>query len=117
MYPAPPVKTGMPVAAGALLIVAGILGTIYWVLVILAIGAAFAFLPGLGEIILVCGAIGITFSIIALLGGVMAVQRKMWGLALVGSILGLFTIGFVGAASLLSLVAMILLLVCHKEFA
>ena len=117
-YPAvqaPPQKTAMPTAAGILLIIAGVLGLIDWGIV-LAFGTLAAFIPFLGAIILICGIIGITFSVFALLGGIMAVQRKMWGLALTGSILGLFTVGFVGEASLLSLIALILIAVSHREF-
>src|SRR3989304_5163786 len=72
---------------------------------------------GLAAIIVVCGAIGIIFGLIALIGGVMALQRKKWSLALIGSILGLFTIGFVVfEASILSLVALILLAISKNEF-
>jgi len=46
----------------------------------------------------------------------MAVQRKSWGLALAGSILGLFTIGFVFEATVMSLIALILLAISRKEF-
>jgi cobalamin synthase len=46
----------------------------------------------------------------------MALRRKMWALALVGSILGLFTFGFYGISSILSLVALIILAISRKEF-
>ena len=75
-----------------------------------------SFIPGFETILLVCGLIGITFSAFALLGGIMAIQRKMWGLALVGSILGLFIIGPVFISSLLSLIALILIAITHREF-
>jgi len=118
-YPAfqpPPQKTGMPLAAGALLLAAGILGLIDWVYSILFLSSIGFFFPGLETILLVCGIIGITFSVLALLGGVMAIQRKMWGLALVGSILGLFILGPYGISSLLSLIALILIAITHREF-
>ena len=67
-------------------------------------------------IIVVCGAIFIVLGIIELLGGIMALRRKMWALALVGSILGLFTFGFYGISSILSLVALIILAISRKEF-
>lgn len=111
----PPQKTGLPLAAGILLIIAGILGLVDWVLIFL-LGTLAAFIPLLGSILLICGIIGITFSVLALLGGIMAVQRKMWGLALVGSILGLFIIGPYGISSLLSLIALILIAISHREF-
>ena len=46
----------------------------------------------------------------------MALRRRMWGLALVGSILGLFTIGYFGLSSLLSLIALIVLVMSKDEF-
>src|SRR3990172_693959 len=106
---APPQKTAMPIAGGGLLIAAGILGLINWVYSILFLSSFASFIPGFETILLVCGLIGITFSAFALLGGIMAIQRKMWGLALVGSILGLFIIGPVFISSLLSLIALILI--------
>jgi hypothetical protein len=114
-FQAPPQKTALPLAAGALLIVAGAVGLIDWA-VVLAFGTLVSIIPVFGTIVLICGIIGITFCVFALLGGVMAVQRKMWGLALVGSILGLFTIGFYGISSILSLVALILIAVSQREF-
>jgi len=115
---APPTKTAMPTASGGLLIAAGILGLIGWLLNTSSTAPIVGdpFFGSLGTIFLICGIIGITFSVFALLGGVMAVQRKMWGLALTGSILGLFIIAPYGVPSLLSLIALILIAVSHREF-
>lgn len=71
-----------------------------------------AFVTG---VIWICGAIGIILSLFALLGGIMSLLRKNWALALVGGILGLFTIGFI-IGSVLSLVALILIAVSKKEY-
>lgn len=71
-----------------------------------------AFVTG---VIWICGAIGIILSLFALLGGIMSLQRKNWAFALVGGILGLFTIGFI-IGSVLSLVALILIAVSKKEY-
>lgn len=110
-------KTALPIAGGALLIVAGILGIIQWALLLAAGGAAVGVgLPiDVAGIILVCGSIGVIFSLIALVGGVFAIQRKMWGLALAGGILGLFTLGFF-IGSILALIGLILVAVARKEF-
>ena len=124
MYGAPPAKpqTMMPMIAGILLIVAGILSIANWgyILAVFATdptAAGFmALIPGLATLVYVCGGIFIVLSIITLLGGVMALRRRMWGLALVGSILGLFIIGPFGVSSLLSLVALIILAISRKEF-
>jgi len=116
-------RSMLPMIGGALLLVAAILGIATWAYVIVA-GTSFvnSFMPGgygaqfVTGIILVCGAIEIILSLIALLGAVMAIMHRMWGVALAGSILGLFTIGFYGLASLLSLVALILIAISHKDF-
>ena len=116
-------KTMKPTIAGIFMIIAGIEGMVLWGLVAAAGGvlsSVFAGVPGaegLAAIVVVCGAIGIIFGLIALIGGVMALQRKKWSLALIGSILGLFMIGFVVfEASILSLVALILIAMSKKEF-
>lgn len=118
----PPAKpqTMMPMIGGILLIVAGMIGIGFWAYVAF-LGAAIGGMLPIGgglftTIILVCGAIEIVFGILALLGGLMAIRRKMWALALVGSILGLFTFGFYGLSSILSFVALIILVISHKEF-
>jgi len=117
-FQAPAQKTALPTAAGGLLIAAGILGLISWVISILSFNSLVAdpFFGFLGTILLICGIIGTIFSVFALIGGIMAIQRRLWGLALTGSILGLFIIGPVGVSSILSLIALILIAVSHREF-
>lgn len=114
----PQEKSMLPVAGGALILVSGILGIVWWAPFLYA-GAAVSSIPMLGSafagIILVCGAIGIIFSILAILGGVMGIQRKMWPLAIVGGVFGLLAIGwFLG--SILGLVGLILVAVSRKDF-
>jgi hypothetical protein len=113
-------KTWMPKVAGTLSIVAGVinllaafllfLGTLvvqgivgfvaipFWIpfnasIVLLALSLPF----------LVCG-------VLAIVGGVYAVQRKKWGLALAGSIMALFPYCILG------LVSVILLALSKEEF-
>lgn len=111
-------KTAMPVAGGALVLIAGILGLGQGAVLFLP-GAALAGIPGgesLAAILAICGGIFVIFGLVAIVGGIMAVQRKMWGLALVGSILGLLALGFI-LGSVLSLVGLILIAISKKEFA
>src|SRR2546426_11078113 len=113
----PPTKpqTMKPMIAGILLVVAGVMAIIVWALIFTNPLTFFlaAFLPGL---VVICGAIAFALSILTLLGGVMALRRRMWGLALVGSILGLFIIGPFGVSSLLAFVGLIILAISRKEF-
>ena len=112
-------RTGLPIAGGALLLIAGIIGLIMWGS-FLAVGATLVGIPGLpvdvGGIFAICGAIGIIFSIFPLIGGIFAIQRKMWGLGIAGGVLGIFSIGFF-IGSILALIGLILVAVSRREFA
>jgi len=110
-------RSALPVAGGALLLIAGILGLVQWGWVIAVGSSVIGFDPTgiLAGAIIICGAIGIIFSLIALLGGVFAIQRKMWGLGIAGGVLGLFSFGFF-LGSILALIGLILIAVSHKEF-
>lgn len=122
--PGPPMgmgvqKTAKPIAGGILVAIAGILA-LYQGASIAFLGGGIAAIPGLGglgleTILYVCGAIFIIFGLIALLGGIMALQRKMWGLALVGSILGLLGLGLL-IGSILALIGLILIAISKSEF-
>ena len=115
-YPPPgyrPPRSNTPTVAGILLIIAGIDGLINWI----AAAVVLSSFPIFGsEFALLCGALGTIFGIFAIIGGIMAIQRKVWALALIGSILGLFTVGFIFEASILSLVALILIAISKDEF-
>jgi hypothetical protein len=70
----------------------------------------------LQSILATCSIIGCIISIFALVGGIVAVKRKAWGLAIVGGILGLFTIGPFFLGSIISLIGLILVAISRKEF-
>jgi hypothetical protein len=112
----------LPTVTGILLIITGLLGLVTGGQAALASGADFSimgvpaeFIDMISGIVLVCGVIWIILSIIVLLGGIMAWQKKRWGVVILGSILGLFTIGY-GLGSLLALIALILAIVSRKEY-
>ncbi|HKZ48877.1 MAG TPA: zinc ribbon domain-containing protein [Thermoplasmata archaeon] len=109
----------MPVIGGVLLLLAGILGFVGAAQVFVASGAGSyfgVFGPEIAGILAVCGLLLVIFSVFALLGGIMAVQRKMWGLALAGGILGLFAIGPFFLSSLLSLIGLIIIGISREDF-
>lgn len=64
----------------------------------------------------ICSLFGLVFSALAFIGGIMAIRRKSWGLAIAGSIMGLFTIGIFFSASVFSLLGLALLFVSKKQF-
>lgn len=105
-YPMGPVvveKTAKPVVGGILILIGALVG--------IAMGASMIwagsmFLPlgdvgfDLSAIFAVCGIILMVLSLIGLLGGIFAMQRKHFGLAIVGGIfsmlVGLFIFGLIG---------------------
>jgi len=114
MMPPQSQESGLPVAGGVLLIIGAIFGMIFGGLLV-AGGSFTLFIPIVGEICLLWGTLSIIFSILALVGGIMAVQRKMWALALVGGILGIVAVGFV-IGSILCLIGLILVGVSREQF-
>ena len=87
-------KTWKTRAAGVLAIVSGVLAVTQWVwfavLEILADN-----LSALGGIVAVGFIIAIGSGIMAILGGVFALKRRRWKLALAGSICAIFSVIFV----------------------
>jgi hypothetical protein len=75
---------------------------------------------GFGEMMVgffvICGAVIAILAIFPILGGIMALKKKMYGLALAGSIIGLLTIGPFFVSSILSLIGLILLVKSKDEF-
>ena len=63
-----------------------------------------------------CASIGIVISIFPILGGILAIRRKNWGVSLACSIIGVLSIGILFTSSLFSFIAIIILFVSKKEF-
>ena len=115
-------KSVLPTAGGILLLIAGIIALIFWGIIAAAldiVGFGLSQVPGaemIAGLLIICGVIGIILSLITLLGGIMALQRKKWGFALAGSIIGLLTLGPMFICSILSLIALILIAISKQEF-
>lgn len=119
-----------PIIAGILLLIAGLLGIYTWISTaffdIRVIDPAIIeqlrqsgveiTIEQIQNILGVCAIIGVIISIFPILGGVISIKRKMWGITIVMSIVGLFTIGPLLLSSLLSFIALILILLSKKEF-
>jgi hypothetical protein len=121
--PKPP--SSKPLIAGIFLIIAGLLGLFTWASAIaLDISMIQNVLPAespisaeqLQSFLTTCGIIGAVLSIFTLAGGIVAMRRKAWGLAVIGGILGLFTIGPVLLASILALIGLILVIISRQDF-
>jgi hypothetical protein len=112
--------SGMVTAGGILNIIGGVLalGFFLWMIMIwmaavneaeeLGADVEFVGLFGLGMICLIMPIIGAIFAII---GGIAALKRKSWGLALAGSIIGLIFGG-----GIFCLIALILIAIGKDEF-
>jgi hypothetical protein len=99
-------KTWRPTTAGILTIIAGALNLVGGI-VIAAIGTTFlAPLTGLTEFWWF-GAIGlplIILGIVSIIGGIFAIRRRVWGMALAGAICALFPPPTVTVLGILSII-------------
>ena len=123
----PPNKSPKPFIAGILLIIDGLIAIVSWIFVIttdvstMDISILQEFNPNITteqiqDFLVICGTVGCVLSIFPILGGIVALKRKFWILALIGSIVGLFTIGPFLASSVMSLVGLIMIALSRKEF-
>jgi len=92
-------KTWKTRAAGVLAIVSGVLAVSQWVTVAVLEVLALGWLPmgslaGLGAIVAAAFTIAIAAGIVAIVGGVFALKRRRWRLALAGSICAIFSVVF-----------------------
>jgi len=117
-------KSALSMVGGIMILVAGVIG--------LAIGALLIAIDvdqladyGLDvagaadlieDIMTVCGAILIILGLIAAVGGFFGLQRKHFGLVILGGVLGLFIISPYMIASILSLIGLILVAISKKDF-
>ena len=68
------------------------------------------------DILIICGVIFMVFGLIALLGAINAIMGKSWGLAILGAIFALFTIGPYLLGSIFGLIGLILIAMSKEEF-
>jgi len=106
-------KTWMPTTAGILDIIAGSLGLIL-ALIFIFIAGVMRFVPDIPPYLFpIFTALALPFAlagILAIVGGIYALQRKIWGLALAGSIAAFFP------SWILGLTAIVLTALSKNEF-
>ena len=120
----PPAQTAKPVIAGILLIVFGLITIGNAIYTIVTVDAAMGSLPGvagdqldiINDIITICMIIFIIMGVISILGGIFATKRTKFGIAIMGAIVGLFTIGPFCLSSITALVALILIAISLDDF-
>lgn len=108
-------KTWKPTAAGVLCIVAGVADVGFGVLVVAAAGLvrrAFAFtdMEWLAWLLIALSPLWFVLGIVAIIGGVFALRRKVWGLALAGATCAL------SGCSLFGILAIIFVALGRSEF-
>jgi len=128
----PKEKTMLSLVGGILILIAGIMGLVLGGIIIMVADAVSeggddladwgididvaGMSDFISDIITVCGIIIIVVALIVVLGGFFGVQRKRWGLVILGGVLGLFLIGPYFLASILSLIGLVLVAVSKKDF-
>lgn len=124
-------KTSIPLIAGIFMIVAGALAIVFWIQFFTVDAATLESMIDISQIqqiyptitseqivgfLNTCAVIGCIIAIFPILGGILAIKRKLWGIALACSIIGLLSLGMLFTSSGLSLIALILLIVSKKDF-
>ncbi|MFO7792853.1 MAG: hypothetical protein R6W73_07755 [Candidatus Saliniplasma sp.] len=114
-------------------LIAGLLMIIAFILAVVAAGQIFLFdldavdieeeLEGeevgqelIETVMNVCGAVFLILGIFLLVGGILAIKRMYWGVALAASIAGIFSMGPFFLGSVLSLIALVLIVMSKDEF-
>lgn len=108
-------KTWKPTTAGVLCILAGAADVILGILILVAGGIVRQVLEltGMGwlvGLVMVIGPVWIVLGIVAIVGGIYALRRRVWGLALTGSICAL------SGCSLFGILAIIFVALARPEF-
>ena len=99
-------KPFIPITAGMMLILSGALA-----IIVLWIPLLFT------EQYVIFGTIGCILSIFPILAGIFAIKRKLWMIAFIGSIIGLFTILTpLIESGILASIGFILIAISKKEF-
>ena len=102
-------KTNKPTVAGILAIISGVLGLIWAVSLFIgfgvtsgALGIPTGYIPGfVPGLVMGMGILSAIIGILALVGGIHALQRKKWGLALAGSIAAILSTFILGILAIL----------------
>jgi len=98
-------KSIIPITAGILLIFSGFLAIIVWI----------QFFSN--EQYIIYGVIGCILAIFPILAGILAIIKKLWIIALIGSTIGLFTILTpLIISGILSSIGFILIVISKKDF-
>jgi len=110
-------KGPMSFAGGALILAGGIMSMVNGFLIL----NAPSYVPqiyGLGEFSLtpVCGTLMLLLGLGALIGGVLGVFRKKWGIVMAASVLCLISVGWMFLSMVLGFIGLLLVAVSKEDF-
>ena len=96
-------KTWKPPTAGILSIIAGVFGLLGAIIVGVIGGTigGLELIPGVGMLLAAIEIPLIIIAIIAIVGGIYALKRRIWGLALAGAICSLLSVWFLGIPAII----------------
>ncbi|RLF50203.1 MAG: hypothetical protein DRN24_06965 [Thermoplasmata archaeon] len=124
-------KVSKTVVASVLLILAGVINVIFWIPLFFIDTTTLNTMINITQFkqinpditieqihgfFTICATIGVIIALFPILGGILSLKRKMWGLCLACSIIGVFTFIPSIIAGVLSLISMVLLIISKKEF-
>ena len=121
-------RVGLLRIAAILLILAGFLSMIMWLsiaaldisIVETLIDAQYDSMSitaeSLKDVFVVCGALGFLVGVFIILGGVMILRKRLWGMGIAASVVGLFSIGPMFLSSIMCFLGLIFLLYSKNEF-
>ncbi|MEE9116897.1 MAG: cytochrome c biogenesis protein CcsA, partial [Thermoplasmata archaeon] len=97
--------------AGLFLVIAGIIGMLFWSNLTRIIGLSPPVKPDL-----LIGALGFLASAVAIIGGLFCLRRRSPLISIIGSILGILSLGYFFAGSVLSIISLVLILTSLSAF-
>lgn len=123
-------KSSYPMIGGILLLISGLIALVYWLYVRTNVDLFISMMDisylqsldpnitieTIKETLVLCGTIFAVIAIFPILGGVLALKKKLWGVVLACSIIGLFSIGIMFSSSILCIIALLLIATSKKEF-
>ena len=125
-------QNSYPLIAGVLLIIAGVLGIIFWFQMYTIDTILFeSIMDNINQmvgnenpfdegqiigLVRACLTIGIVISIFPILGGILAIKRKLFYIVIVGGIFGIFSIGVFYLSIILSIISLVLLIQSKDQF-
>ena len=119
-------RTNRPVIGGICLVLSGLLGIGFALITLSSIDTMvaqlapqFPQLPVSDIRDVIYGIVGLWtfFGIMAIIGGVMAIRRRHWGIAIIGGVFGLLTFGVIFIeGSVLGLIGLIFIAISRHEF-